>query len=809
MKHNSFNKILLTAIFASSFSFSNAQNSVLYDTAKATKELSVELVSMQTILVNAIHSPSGIVSDKFSPSQINARFNLKNLNIGRDIPILLQDLPGVVSSSDAGNGIGYTGIRVRGADASRTNITINGVPINDAESHGTFWVNMPDLASSLGNAQLTRGVGSSTNGAGAFGATLALTTQEESNIPTAQITSSGLGSFNTTRFTIKLGSGIYKLGKNTLGRTEFRSSSIKSDGFINRAESNLSSYFLSSSLLPKNHGKWEIKLIAFGGHEKTYQAWWGVPIEKYNLGNPNTSRADSQLLLDHYQRNLGTIYRNSLDSINLFKSLPSTYNYYTFENEIDNYKQLHHHLNFIRKFNFQSSLSGTLYHTFGTGFFEQFRYGDAFSKYNLSPIRTAGDSNITLLISQSDLVRQRWLRNNLIGVNLYYIHRKHNYSYVLGTGINQYLGHHFGKVIQILALPQPILQHPHQYYNSTGQKFDANVFSKFTYKLLSNTQLTLDAQVRKVTHVGLGTDNDLRTVDFKGDYLFLNPKIFLEQSFGKNSFVAAWMRTNKEPSRSDFTDHPNSDIPKPEQLSNSELTFRHSGKLLVELTAYNMQYYNQLVLTGAVNDVGTPLRRNVENSYRRGIELDARYSIIKNKWHYPLGTIVLLGNIAISKNAIINAPVSWFDYATNTSWDTVYSSVPIAYSPNSVASIGFNWTSNSNKASLTWRTKYVAQQYLDNTGSENRSLPAYSFSELTLTKSFVLPKNSPSNNKKPFNNYSELKIYLQINNVFNKRYVNNAYTYGYLYGSRDIIQEVFVFPQAPTNILLNLQYLMY
>jgi iron complex outermembrane receptor protein len=805
MKSKTTKNILALSLSALSFSFTAAQTNSVTDTSLQV----VDLVSMQTILVNAINSPTGISTQQIiSPSQLNTKFNLKNLNTGRDIPILLQELPGVVSSSDAGNGIGYTGIRVRGADATRTNITVNGVPINDAESHGTFWVNMPDLASSLGNAQLTRGVGSSTNGAGAFGATLALTTQDESSLPTLQI-NAGIGSFNTYRYSIKLGIGNYNIGKNIVGRSELRSSLIQSNGFIDRASSDLSSYFFSTSIIPKNHNKWEIKLIAFGGQEKTYQAWWGVPIEKFNLGRSNPTNQDSQLLVDHYNRNAGVSYRNAQDSLNLFQSNPSTYNYYTYPNEIDNYRQLHHHLNFIRKFNHSSSLTGTAYHTFGTGYFEQFRYNDAFSKYNISPIRTAGDTNVTVLITQSDLVRQRWLRNNLVGLNLYFIHKKQNYSYVIGSGINQYIGDHFGRVTQILALSQSTLRNPHEYYNSLGKKFDANVFSKFNYLLTHRTNLTLDAQVRKVNHTGKGTDNDLRNIDFTGDFLFFNPKIFLEHSFlRKNSITAAWMRTNKEPSRSDFTDHPNADIPKPEQLNNTEITFRHNGKLLLEITAYNMQYKNQLVLTGAVNDVGTPLRKNVENSYRRGIEIDARYAI-NQKSHSALGSIVLLGNIALSRNTIINAPVSWLDYATYTTWDTVLSGAPIAFSPNTVASIGFNWISSSNNTTISWRTKYVSQQFLDNTGSTNRSLPAYTFSELTLSKTIVFEKNPTENKKGLFNNYSELKINLQFNNIFNKRYASNAYTYGYLYGSRDIIQEVFVFPQAPANVLLNLQYKMY
>ncbi len=799
-----------------------AQQTNPYDTVYTI----MDLTPMQEILVNAIRIPNLLRNPPLTPSELNAKFSLRNLNLGRDIPVLLQDLPGVVTSSDAGNGIGYTGIRVRGADASRTNITINGVPINDAESHGTFWVNMPDLASSLGNAQLTRGVGSSTHGAGAFGATLALTTQEEALLPILQL-NAGLGSFNTYRYSIRIGTGNYNLNKNLVGRTEFRSSLISSNGYIDRASSDLSSYFISSAIIPKKHNRWEIKLIAFGGNEQTYQAWWGVPIEKFNLGNNNPSAADSQKLIDHYNRNLGSTYRNTQDSLNLFGSNPSTYNYYTYRNETDNYRQLHHHLNFIRKFGYNTSLSGTIYHTFGTGYFEQFKYGDNFSRYNLPPIRTAGDSNVTLLITQSDLVRQRWLRNNLVGANVNFMQKQGKYSYVIGSGINQYLGDHFGRITQIIALSPSELANPHEYYRSTGNKLDANIFTKFTYTLALRTQITLDAQVRKVTHTGLGTDNDLRNIDFNGNFLFFNPKIFVEHHLTpSNTVIAAWMRTNKEPSRSDFTDHPTAtELPQPEQLTNTELTFRHTGKLLLEITGYNMQYRNQLVLTGAVNDVGTPLRKNVENSYRRGIEIDGRYTLLNNKWtckkcgwQNSLGNIVLIGNVALSKNEIRNAPVSWFDYATYTSWDTVLNAVPLAYSPNVVASAGFNWFSKSGNTGITWRTKYVSKQYLDNTGSDSRSLPAFSFSELTLSKtyefaSFILQRSMAADSKKQskdrLNNGTELKISLQFNNLFNKRYANNAYTYGYLYGSREVIQEVFVFPQAPTNVLLNLQYKMY
>lgn len=749
---------------------------------------------IEAVLISNIVAPE--TSNNIT--NLNTQYNLKNLNTGKDIPMMLQDLTSVVSTSDAGNGIGYTGFRVRGSDATRVNITVNGVPINDAESHGTFWVNMPDLASSLSNATLTKGVGSSTNGGSAFGATLALSTQDES--PSISYTL-GAGSFNSFRNTLKI-NGNYNLGKTTCN-IQTRASWINSAGFIDRATANLGSYFASNSFTSPNK-KFVVKVIAFGGQEKTYQAWWGVPIEKYNFTTQSSS-ADSNALLNHYLRNTGfsgATYRNSIDSANLFNSNPNTYNYYTYKNESDNYQQHHQHLNFAYN-NKNQIFSATLYHTFGAGYFEQFRYGDAFSKYNLSPIRVAGDSNVTLLISASDLVRQRWLKNNLYGVNLNYQINRSKFNFIAGVNANQYYGHHYGLVTQIMALPTPILSTPHEYYRANGNKSDYSAFTKFTYKIKhgsysKKTNITGDLQVRSVNHTGLGTDNDLRNIDFKGNYLFFNPKLFITHYFGSNNLQLAVMRSNKEPSRSDFTDNPNYASPKPEQLTDVELSLQqrirlsHQFVVQTQTTLYHMQYKNQLVLTGAVNDVGTALRKNVDNSYRQGIEFEFRaQSSINPKFTW-------LGNVSLSNNIIKNAPVSWLDYSNYTTWDTILKTAPIAYSPSVIAGIGFNF--NHKNFNATWRTKYVGKQYLDNTGNESRSLPSYTYSELTLAKSYHFNNNGRK---------SDLNISVQLNNVFNSLYVSNGYTWGYLWGSHDVIQEVFVFPQAPANIMINVQYKFY
>jgi iron complex outermembrane receptor protein len=816
--------------------------------ANSPADTAIDVETIEAAMVNAV-SLGNPRSNMSSVMIIQKKDPINQQNLGRDIPLLTQSLTNVITTSDAGNGIGYSGIRVRGSDATRTNVTINGVPINDAESQGTFWVNMPDLSSSINTLSLTKGAGLSTHGAGAFGATLAIGTEGNRQEPYFQIDQS-LGSYGTLKTTLKGAFKPIKLSNKETLYINARLSEIMSNGFVDRATSNLAGYQTSiayekKSLKPQrrpttqssteqlsendkqpkkfNTNTTQIKFLAFGGRETTYQSWWGVPIEKYNMGE-NADSTNRAALQNHYLRNsgfMGATYRNGIDSANLFNTDPNKYNYYTYKNEVDNYQQHHQHLylthNYTSKKNNQKQVAATVYHTFGTGYFEQFRYGDAFSKYNIRPIRMAGDTNITVLLSASDLVRRRWLSNNLIGVNLHHSISSGKDWWIFGLGANQYYGNHFGQVTQILALPNPSLFKTHEYYRAIGNKSDVNAFMKYNHpialgKTYNKTRgnVYLDLQLRKVNHVGSGTDNDLRNIDFKGNCLFFNPKAGFQLQHATHHHITGYIGVaHREPARSDFTDNPNGAVPRPERMINGELSYLSTFPSLptlngksqdnhIRINAYYMHYKDQLVLTGAVNDVGTPLRKNVDLSYRRGIEFEGQYVLwqkdvsVANHSHFERHFVHLIGNLSLSQNIIPESKVTWQDYGTGIPVDTIYKNAPIAYSPNMVAALGIE--SQFKKWNVTWLSKWVGRQFLDNTGDISRSLNAYKFSEMTV------------NYTHKFRGGTSLALKAQCINLFSTRYVSNGYTYGYMYGSRDITQEVFVFPQAPRNFLVGLTW---
>jgi iron complex outermembrane receptor protein len=811
----------------------------------APDDTATDIEAIEAAMVNAVNlgKPRNNLSSVVISIQQKNPLTVENL--GRDIPFLTQSLANVISTSDAGNGIGYSGIRVRGSDATRTNITINGVPINDAESQGTFWVNMPDLSSSIGSLSLTKGAGLSTHGAGAFGATLAIGTKTNSNDPYYQIDQS-LGSFGTIRTTLKGALKPIQLSNQETLFISARLSEILSDGFVDRASSNLLGYQTAiayekktpkprkmpadkDNVLPGDKGAkitdyhyTRVKFLAFGGKETTYQAWWGVPIEKYNLGQTYDS-TNFAALQNHYLRNSGfqgATYRNGIDSSNLFNANPNRYNYYTYDNEVDNYQQHHQHLylthDYFGKRHHRKQWAATLYHTFGTGYFEQFRYGDAFSKYNIPPIRMAGDTNITVLLSASDLVRRRWLRNNLIGVNLHHSIEQNKNNWLFGLGANQYYGNHFGQVTKILALSTPEQNPPREYYRGIGNKSDVNAFVKFNRRVAfgqndkTRGSVYADMQLRKVNHVGSGTDNDLRTIDFKGNFLFFNPKAGFQLQHATYHHITGYVGVaNREPSRSDFTDNLSGNVPRPERMINGELSYLSTFPALptingkssdnhFRINAYYMHYKDQLVLTGAVNDVGTPLRKNVDVSFRRGLEFEGQYVLwqkdvsVANHAYFERHYVHLIGNLSLSQNIIPESKVTWQDYGSGIPVDTIYKNAPIAYSPNMVAALGFQ--GQIKKWNVAWLSKWVGRQFLDNTGDVSRSLNPYKFSELTV------------NYTHKFRGGTSLALKAQCNNMFSARYVSNGYTYGYMYGSRDITQEVFVFPQAPRNFLFGLTW---
>lgn len=680
-------------------------------------------------------------------------------NTGRDLPVLLQFAPGVITTSDAGNGVGYTGIRVRGSDASRTNVTINGVPVNDAESQSTFWVNMPDLASSVQNIQIQRGAGSSTNGSGSFGANVNIQTGNALNA--YGILSQSYGSFNTHKTNVAAGSGML----NNHFALDLRLSKIHSNGFIDRAASDLTSYFISTAFIEKN---WFLKVLHFSGTEQTYQAWNGIPREK--LYGPDTA------LKQHYFRNIPGTYRNQNDSMNLFGSNKRSYNYYIYDNETDNYTQSQTHVYFNYNFNVKNSFNTTVYRTVGKGYFEQFRFNDALNKYGL-PNAIFGSDTIT----NSDLIRRRWLQNTLTGVNINWIHKGTKWNVTSGAGYSQYLGNHFGEIVW--ARTAPSAGYLGRYYNGIGDKYDGNIFLKTGYAVNGKLGFFGDFQLRRVYHVGSGFDNDLRPVRFTGNFLFYNQKLgfnWMLKQYG--SIYASASFINKEPSRSDFADRKNNTVPSPESMWDYELGWRKTGeKFMTTANIYVMNFKNQLVLTGEINDVGTPLRMNVPKSYRAGIELASSYRLAK-KWQ-------LAGNLALSKNAIKKVVIQTTDYADNSIVkDTLYNT-PIGYSPAAVAAFIVTWIPNK-KWSVSWNHKYVSKQYLDNSGSPDKSIDGYYFSEIWINKTWAFKR-------------TELEFKIQLLNVLNNLYNNNGYAFEYFYGKGNLTREVFLFPSAPRNILAN------
>jgi iron complex outermembrane receptor protein len=421
-----------------------------------------------------------------------------------------------------------------------------------------------------------------------------------------------------------------------------------------------------------------------------------------------------------------------------------------------------------------------------------------------------------VLLSASDLVRRRWLRNNLIGVNLHHSIEQNKNNWLFGLGANQYYGNHFGQVTKILALSTPEQNPPREYYRGIGNKSDVNAFVKFNRRVAigqndkTRGSVYADMQLRKVNHVGSGTDNDLRTIDFKGNFLFFNPKAGFQLQHATYHHITGYVGVaNREPSRSDFTDNLSGDVPRPERMINGELSYLSNFPALptingkssdnhIRINAYYMHYKDQLVLTGAVNDVGNPLRKNVDVSFRRGLEFEGQYVLwqkdvsVANHAYFERHYVHLIGNLSLSQNIIPNSKVTWQDYGSGIPVDTIYKNAPIAYSPNMVAALGLQ--GQIKKWNVAWLSKWVGRQFLDNTGDVSRSLNPYKFSELTV------------NYTHKFRGGTSLALKAQCNNMFSARYVSNGYTYGYMYGSRDITQEVFVFPQAPRNFLFGLTW---
>ncbi len=608
------------------------------------------------------------------------RAELAKNNLGADLPYLLDQTPGVVVSSDAGAGVGYTGIRIRGSDATRVNVTINGIPLNDAESMGTFLVNLPDFASSVDNIQIQRGVGTSTNGAGAFGASLNIQTSSLNPEPYAELDNS-FGSYNTLKNTVRWGTGLLADKFSFDGRL----SRIQSDGYIDRAFSDLKSFSLSGAW----HGeKSLLRAHVFSGKEQTYQAWNGVPEE----------------LLDTDRR----------------------FNEFTYEGQTDNYVQTHSHLHFSHQFSPDWHLQMALHYTRGAGYYEEFKEGEDFSRYGLQPIVIGQET-----IDVTDLVRRRWLDNHFYGTTytLGYTPSS-SLKFALGGAFNEYLGGHYGEVIWAEYASDSRLGD--RYYEDDAVKRDFNMFVRMEYQW-ENIGIYADAQYRGLSYRFLGYDRHLTLLDQTEFLHFFNPKFGLNYKLSDRSqLYGSFAIANKEPNRDDYTESSTESRPKAEHLKNLELGYRLAGpNFQLGANTYAMWYRDQLIITGQINDVGSYVRQNVPQSHRIGLELDARWQ--------PLRGLSWAWTAALSDNKIRNFTeyVDLHDYSGQE--EIFYNATHIAMSPAFVGSseVAFKPWQNFEVALIS---KYVSRQYLDNTSSVERSLDAFFVNNLRFIQEVNIPR---------------------------------------------------------------------
>ena len=559
---------------------------------------------LDEVLVSAVRVTS---KTPISFSNLDKK-EIKFRNLGQDIPILMNYLPSVVTTSDAGNGVGYTGIRVRGSDATRVNVTINGIPYNDSESHGTYWVNMPDFASSVESLQLQRGVGTSTNGAGAFGASLNMLTDSYSNKATGEIANS-FGSFNTQKHTVKFSTGLMNDHFEIAGRL----SALKSDGYVDRGASDLKSYFLQGTFVGKTT---LIKALAFGGKEKTYQSWNGI--DEATLNSDRTFNS-SGIFTDEFGKTR------------------------FYDNETDNYQQDHYQLHWNEKVSNNWSTNLAFHYTKGKGFYENYKEDAKFSSYGLTPIVINGAT-----LNKTDLIRQKWLDNDFFGTTFSANYKSDKLDVIFGGGWNKYEGAHFGKVIWARYAAQSELGD--QYYDDFATKTDGNIFAKANYQITEKISLFGDLQLRNVHYKA----NSYETGSINDNFNFFNPKTGLNYDIdANNKLYFSYARANREPNRTDYE----GGNAKPEKLNDFEMGWRYvADKVQFNSNVYYMAYKDQLILTGSLDDVGAPIRSNSEKSYRLGLEVDATIALSEQ--------FIIRPNFTVSSNKNIDLAVEGQSYGT-------------------------------------------------------------------------------------------------------------------------------------------------
>ncbi|NHN26629.1 TonB-dependent receptor [Flavobacterium jejuense] len=726
----------------------------LFSFSQEAKKDSTKVTQLKEVVLSSVRAKEKdpITFTNVSKEEIAKR------NLGQDIPILLNYQPSVVTTTDAGNGVGYTYMRVRGSDGSRINVTLNGVPFNDSESHGTFFVNLPDFASSLESVQLQRGVGTSTNGAGAFGASLNMETKSYQEKSHAEIANS-VGSFGTRKHTLSFGTGLHNNFE-----INGRVSQIASDGYIDRASTNMFGYFLNANYVKENT---LIKFIAFGGKEKTYQAWNGLdqaPLDILGL--------DSNMLANNPTYNVIGIQTDDNGNIEGF-----------YDNETDNYWQNHFQLHWSEKWNSKWSSNVALHYTIGKGFFEQyvddyyysnvlFSDNSSFDFLGLQPIVVNGQT-----ITSMDYVRRRWLDNDFFGGTFVLNYNSQKTDFQFGGAANRYLGKHYGEVIS----SQYQIPENYRYYDNFGNKDDINVYGKVSHEIVDKLNVFADLQYRLVYYQA----NSVKFDAVNDTFRFFNPKVGLNYQLNTaNMFYGYFGIANKEPRRDDYEN----ETAKPERLYDFELGWKYNTKnIKVNTNAFYMDYKDQLVLTGALNDVGAPVFTNSGKSYRLGLEIDAQIQVVDKLYFQP--------NVTISQNKNKD-----FFFQRDGELQNLRDT-NIAFSPNVIA--GGNITYLPVKGlQVTLLSKYVGKQYMGNIDAEKSVLEAYFSNDFNVNYEWKINKGIKS-----------IVFSGLVNNIFNVKYISNGYFYTYDDDFSNppavtTIEGAGFYPQAGINFLagINLNF---
>ena len=719
-------KLLITTVFTSLFITVSAQEK----TQDSTKIEALDEVLVQAVRVDA---DSPITHSNLDKEELEKR------NLGQDIPYMLNYLPSVVTTSDAGAGVGYTYIRVRGSDASRVNVTLNGIPYNDSESQGTFWVNLPDFTSSVQSLQLQRGVGTSTNGSGAFGASLNLLSDAVSEEAYGEIANS-FGSYNTHKHNIKFSTGLLSEHFELAGRL----STIQSDGYIDRASSDLKSYFLQGAFVNRNT---LIKALVFGGREETYQSWNGLE-DPEKLENDRT-----------------------FNSAGMYTDEDGNTQFY--DNEVDNYAQDHYQLLWNQRFNNNWSTNVSLNYTKGKGYFEQYKEDEDFETYGFETIEISGDT-----INTTDLIRRRWLDNDFYAANANVNYKNNKIDFTGGAFYSYYTGDHYGEVIWARYASNSEIRD--RYYEGNGEKSEFTVFSKATYRFSEKWSVFGDLQGRFLNYNISGITSDLEALTVDEDYSFFNPKAGLTYKLNpSNQFYFSYGKAHREPSRNDYEQG----IVTPEKLDDFELGWRFATeKAKVNTNIYYMNYKDQLVLSGELNDVGAPLRTSSGKSYRLGLEVDAEIQLLKNLRTLP--------NIALSTNKNV-------DFVTSRDGDLVnLGNTNISFSPSVVAGNMLEYSPIQN-LQLGFLSKFVGEQYMGNIDSEASKLDSYFVNDFNIVYTL---------DSLPW--VKEVVFSALVNNIFNVEYISNGYFYTYdddfsNPGTVTTVEGAGYYPQATINFLVG------